>query len=143
MILLDTSVLSELTRARPAPQVVAWLEENEPRLALPAITLAELRYGIARLDEGCRKSSLTRFWNMTRERFVGRIYSFDDRAAEAYGDIVAAAERAGTPINVGDGLIAAIALVHRMSIATRDFGDFHVAGAPLVNPWDFTMPVRS
>ena len=143
MILLDTNVLSELTRARPAPQVVAWLEENEPRLALPAITLAELRYGIARLDEGRRKSSLTRFWNMTQERFVGRIYAFDNRAAEAYGDIVAAAERAGTPINVADGLIAAIALVHGMSIATRDISDFHAAGAPLVNPWDFTMPGRS
>ena len=143
MILLDTNVLSELTRARPAPQVVAWLEENEPRLALPVITLAELRYGIARLAEGRRKSSLIRFWNMSRERFVGRIFSFDDRAAGAYGDIVAAAERAGTPINVGDGLIAAIALVHGMSIATRDVGDFEVAGAPLVNPWDFTMPLRS
>ena len=119
-----------------------WLEENEPRLALPAITLAELRYGIARLDKGRRKSSLTRFWNMTRERFVGRIYSFDDRAAKAYGDIVAAADRAGTPINVADGLIAAIALVHGMSIATRDVSDFHAAGAPLVNPWDFTIPVR-
>ena len=80
---------------------------------------------------------------MTRARFVGRIYSFDDRAAEACGDIVAAAERAGTPTNVADGLIAAIALVHRMSIATRDVGDFHGCGAPLVNPWDFTIPVRS
>ena len=59
MILLATIVLSELTRARPAPQVVAWLEENEPRLALPAITLAELRYDIARLwtrDAGSRAS---------------------------------------------------------------------------------------
>ena len=143
MILLDTNVLSELTRARPAPQVVAWLEENEPRLALSAITLAELRYGIARLAEGRRKSSLIQFWNMTRERFAGRIFSFDDRAAETYGDIVATAERAGTPINVADGLIAAIALVHGMSIATRDIGDFEVSGAPLVNPWDFTMPASS
>ena len=140
MILLDTNVLSELTRARPAPQVVAWLEENEPRLALSAITLAELRYGIARLAEGRRKSSLIQFWNMTRERFVGRIFSFDDRAAEAYGDIVAGAERAGTPINVADGQIAAIALVHGMSIATRDVSDFDAAGAPLVNPWDFAVP---
>ena len=143
MILLDTNVLSELTRARPAPQVVAWLEENEPRLALSAITLAELRYGIARLAEGRRKSTLIQFWNMTRERFVGRIFSFDDRAAEAYGDIVAAAERAGTPINVADGQIAAIARVHGMSIATRDVSDFDAAGAPLVNPWDFTVPGRS
>ena len=143
MILLDTNVLSELTRVRPAPRVVAWLEENEPRLALPAITLAELRYGVARLDEGRRKTSLTRFWNMTRERFVGRIYSFDDRAAEAYGDIVAGAERTGTPINVADGLIAAIALVHGMSIATRDISDFHAAGVSLVSPWEFTAPLRA
>ena len=143
MILVDTNVLSELTRARPAPQVVAWLEENEPLLALPAITLAELKYGIARLAEGRRKSSLLQFWNMTRERFAGRIFSFDDRAAEAYGDIVAVAERPGTPINVADGLSAAIALVHGMSIATRDIGDFDAAGAPLVNPWDFVVPGRS
>ena len=142
MILPDTNVLPELTRTRPAPQVVAWLEENEPRLALPAVTLAESRYGIARLDEGRRKSSLTRLWNMTRERFVGRIYSFDDRAAEACGDM-AAAERTGTPINVADGLIAAIALVHGISIATRDVIDFQATGAPVVNPWDFTAPLRS
>ena len=80
---------------------------------------------------------------MTRQRFVGLIFSFDDRAAEAYGDIVPAAERAGTPINVADGLIAAIALVHGMSIATRDISDFDVTGAPLVNPWGFTMLERS
>ena len=53
------------------------------------------------------------------------------------------AERVGTPSNVADGLIAAIALVHGMSIATRDISDFDVTGAPLVNPWDFTMPGSS
>ena len=60
--------------------------------------------------------------------------SFDDRAAEVYGDIVACAQRAGTRNNIGDGAIAAIALVHGVSIATRDVGDFEVAGASLVNP---------
>ena len=112
MILLDTNVLSELTRPRPAPQVVAWLEENEPLLALPAIALAELRYGIARLPAGRRQSSLLQFWNMVRDRFLGRIFFFDDRAAQAYGEIVATAERAGTPMHVADGLIAAIAFVN-------------------------------
>ena len=76
-------------------------------------------------------------------RGTQRIYSFDDRAAEVYGDMVAAAERTGTPINVADGLIAAIALVHGMSIATRDISGFQAAGAPVVNPWDFTAPLRS
>ena len=62
-----------------------------------------------------------------------------------WGDfvIVAAAERAGRPINVASGLIASIALVHGMSIATRDISDFDATGAPPVNPWDFTIPRNS
>ena len=137
--LLDTNVLSELTRPRPSPQVVAWLEENEPLLALPAIVLAELRYGIAWLPAGRRQSSLLQFRNMTCSRSRGRIFSFDERAAEAYGDLAAAAERAGTPVNVADGQIAAIALVHGMNVATRDVGDFAASGVPVVNPWDFAL----
>ena len=134
MILLDTNVLSELTRTLPEPRVVRWLEENDPLLALPSVTLAELRYGIARLPPGRRRTSLLDFWSKTRERFVGRIYSFDERAAEAYGD-PAAAERIGRRLNVADGQIAAIAKVHRMTIATRDEHDFAASGVPVVNPW--------
>ena len=95
MILVDTNVLSELTRPEPATRVVAWLEVNEPALAVPAIALAELRYGIARLPQGRRRSSLLRFWQTTCDQFRGRIFSFDRRAAEVYGDVAAAAERAG------------------------------------------------
>ena len=135
MILLDTNVLSELTRPRPEPKVVRWLEENDPLLALPSIALAELRYGIARLPTGRRRTSLLDFWSKTRERFVGRIYSFDERAAEAYGDLAAAAERIGRRLNIADGQIAAIAKVHRMAIATRDANDFAASGVSVVNPW--------
>ena len=135
MILLDTNVLSELTRPLPEPKVVRWLEENEPLLALPSIALAELRYGIARLPTGNRRRSLLEFWTKTRGRFAGRIYSFDERAAEAYGDLAAAAERAGRRLNVADGQIAAIAKIHRMSVATRDEGDFSAADVSVVNPW--------
>ena len=56
MILVDTNVLSEVTKPRPEPRVIAWLERNEPSLALPTIALAELRYGIARLPDGQRRS---------------------------------------------------------------------------------------
>ena len=135
MILLDTNVLSELTRPLPEPDVVRWLEANDPLLALPSIALAELRYGIARLPTGRRRASLLDFWSQTRDRFVGRIYSFDERAAEAYGDLAAAAERVGRRLNVADGQIAAIAQVHRMSVATRDENDFAASGVPVVNPW--------
>ena len=136
MILLDTNVLSELTKVRPSPRVVAWLEANEPLLAVPAITLAELRYGIARLPVGQRRSSLLRFWRLTRDRFRGRIFSFDERAAEVYGDVAARAERNGARLNIADGQIAAIALVHGMQVATRDTGDFEASGADLIDPWD-------
>ena len=135
MILLDTNVLSELTRTAPESKVVEWLEANEALLALPSIALAELRYGIARLPTGRRQARLLAFWSKTRDRFAGRIYSFDERAAEAYGDLAATAELVGRRINVADGQIAAIAKVHRMSVATRDEGDFRASGVPVVNPW--------
>ena len=136
MILLDTNVLSELTRPAPDPNVVAWLERNDERLALPSVALAELRYGIARLPTGRRQSSLFEFWDATRKRFIGRTYSFDDRAAEAYGDLAAATERRGARVQIVDGQIAAIAKVHRMSVATRDVGGFLHTGVVVVNPWE-------
>lgn len=136
MILLDTNVLSELTKPRPSARVVAWLEVNEPLLAVPAIALAELRYGIARLAPGRRRSSLLRFWQMTCDRFRGRIFSFDERAAEVYGDVATRAEQDGARLNVADGQIAAIALVHGMRVATRDIGGFKASGVSVVNPWD-------
>ena len=135
MILLDTNVLSELTKPSPSPQVVAWLENNEPVLALSTITLAELRYGVARLPDGKRKSSLLRFWETTRDRFRGRIFAFDERAAEIYGDMAAEAEKQGKRLNVADAQIAATAHVHRMSVATRNSGDFKASGVTVVNPW--------
>ena len=136
MILVDTNVLSELTRPMPERRVVTWLEDNEPALAVPTVALAEVRYGIARLPEGRRRSSLLRFWETTCDQFRGRICSFDQRAAEAYGDLAAAAERAGRRLAVQDGQIAAIARVHRMHVATRNVRDFRAAGVRILNPWD-------
>ncbi len=140
MILLDTNVLSELTRNWPAPQVTSWYEQHEPLLAVPTTALAELRFGIVRLPTGRRRSSLLRFWSKTRDHFLGRIFSFDERAASAYGDLAADAERAGRPMDVADGQIAAIARTHRMEVATRNVSDYEVTGVSLVNPWDFVLP---
>ncbi len=136
MILVDTNVLSELTKPKPEARVVSWLAVNEPALAVPTIALAELRYGIARLPRSRRRSSLLQFWQSTRAQFRGRIFSFDERAAEAYGEVAAAAERAGRRLNVQDGQVAAIALVHGMTVATRNVGHFEATGAVIVNPWE-------
>ena len=135
MILLDTNILSELTKPQPNPRVVSWLAEQEPVLALPTIALAELRYGIERLADGERKRGLLRFWAKTRDTFAGRTYAFDVGAAEAYGLLVVAAERVGRPVTVGDGQIAAIAFTRNMTVATRDTSGFEPTGIRLVNPW--------
>lgn len=135
MILVDTNVLSELTKPRPNQAVVSWLAANEPVLALPTIVLAELGYGVARLPGGKRKSSLEAFLQQVRQQFAGRTFAFDVPAAAAYGPIVANAERFGRTVKVGDGQIAAIADSRRMSIATRDLDDFAPCGVSLINPW--------
>ncbi|MCY4378094.1 MAG: PIN domain-containing protein [Spirochaetaceae bacterium] len=103
MILLDTNVLSELTRNRPAPQVTSWYEQHEPLLAVPTTALAELRFGIVRLPTGRRRSSLIEFWSKARDHFLGRIFSFDERAAATYGDLASESERVGKPIDIADG----------------------------------------
>ncbi len=136
MILLDTNVWSELTRPAPSRRVTGWLEENEQRLAISAVTLAELRFGVARLPEGGRKTSLLGFWQTTKEQFKGRTFAFDERAAEVYGDMAAAAERKGRRLNVAAAQIAAIALVRKIPLATRDSRDFEATGVKVVNPWD-------
>ena len=83
--------------------MIAWLEVNKPTLALPAIAPAELRHDIAHLPDGRRRAGLLRFWQATRAQFRGRIFSFDERAAERYGDLAAGAERAGRRLNIRDG----------------------------------------
>jgi toxin FitB len=135
LILLDTNVLSELTRPSPAPTVVTWLEDHEPLLTLPTVALAELGYGIARLSQGRRKASLLEFWLTIRDRFAGRTFAFDVRASEAYGELVATAERRGRTVHVAAGQIAAIASVQNMTVATRDVDDFEPTGVRLINPW--------
>ena len=83
---------------------------------------------------------MLQFWTTTRDHYLGRIISFDERGAQTYGDLAAEAERAGRPINVADGQIAAIAKTHTMGVATRDISNFEVTGVSLVNPWDFVLP---
>ena len=63
------------------------------------------------------------------------MFAFDERAAEIYGDMTAKAEKRGQRLNVADAQIAVTALVHRMSLATRDMSDFETTGVTLINPW--------
>ena len=136
MIPVGTNVLSELTRRRPTPRELAWLEAKDPLIAAPATALLELRYGISRPPSGSRHSSLLRFLQMTRDHFRGRILLFDESATEAYGEIAAEAERSRGRLIVAARQIPAISLVHGTTIQTRKLIAFNASGASLVNPWD-------
>ncbi len=135
MILLDTNVLSELTKPAPDEKVVDWLRQTEPALAIPTFAIAEMAYGIEKLAEGRRRERLRMALERLAERFGDRLLSFDLRAAWAYGDILATARNAGRPMSVPDAVMAAIAKTHDCALATRNIKDFQTTGVELVNPW--------
>lgn len=135
--LLDTNVISEAVRAEPDSRVVSWLDSvQEDLLNLSVLTLGEIRQGIALLAQGKRRLRLER-WLETdlRMRFAGRIIPIDDDIAERWGGLTAEARRAGTTLGVMDGLLAATALEHGLTLATRNIKDFSRLGVALSNPW--------
>jgi len=137
MILLDTNVISEPLRLNGDPAVIAWIDvQNIETLYLAAISLAELRFGIATLPAGKRRDTLHK--NLERRvvpLFTGRILVFDAAASQAYADIMARAKAEGKAIGNADGYIAATASVNGMSVATRDTSPFEAAGLTVINPW--------
>jgi predicted nucleic acid-binding protein len=135
VIVIDTNVLSELMRPQPEPRVVAWLRRNTTLLAIPAVAIGELRYGVARLSDGRRKVSSKEALDALVVRFAGALISYDVLAANACGEILAGAETAGRPMSLADAQIAGCARVARASLATRNVGDFATAGLDLINPW--------
>ena len=110
---------------------------NRPRGQPPE---AAIRYGLGRLAFGRRRRDLeTKFNSFASRGFETRVFDFDVPAAEAYGDIVVARERAGRRLEGFDGLIAAIAKSRGLAIATRNIGDFAGCGIELISPWDAAL----
>lgn len=137
MIVLDTNVISEMTKQSPSPAVVAWLDaQRAETLYLSAITIAEIRFGIACLPEGKRKDALLGAFACTEELFAGRILAFDSEAARHYAELAASARRMGNGFPTPDGYIAAIAAARDYAVATRDVAPFEAGGVPVINPWE-------
>lgn len=138
MIVLDTNVLSELMRATPLHSVVAWVDRQQPTtLYLTALSMAEIRFGIAALPEGKRRETLThQFEQCIRPLFEDRVLSFDETASFEYASIRANARQSGQAISDYDALIAATAKSHKFEIATRDTTPFEAAGLRVLNPFD-------
>lgn len=136
MIVLDTDVVSELMRATPDPTVAAWAVNTDPELFVTALTIAEIRYGIARLPEGQRKQDVTGAANNVLTAFAQRVVPFDLMAATCYGVLVAGREAIGRPISVFDAQIAAICQARSAALATRNVKDFESTGVTVIDPWN-------
>lgn len=137
MILLNTNVVSEPLKLAGDASVLNWIDaQTIETLYLSAISLAELRFGIAALPSGKRRDTLhTSVEQRILPLFAGRILSFDAAASEAYAQLRAFARAQGHAIAPADGYIAATAKIHGLIVATRDTGPFEAAGLSVINPW--------
>jgi predicted nucleic acid-binding protein len=138
MILVDTNVISEPWKPAPEPRVLKWIDAQAVEtLYLSAVTIAELRFGIAAMPKGKRRATLDdRLERDVLPLFDGRILPFDLQASRAYADIMARAKAAGQAVGKADAYIAATAASHGLAVATRDTSPFEAAGLNIVNPWE-------
>lgn len=128
---MDTNVVSDA--CKHAPAVRTWLGGVRPkRLALSVVTVGEIEKGIQiRRRRDARAAQRLQGWlDELRTDFEDRILPVDERVAIAWGRIAAGRSR-----SVTDGLIAATALVHGLTLVTRNVRDFADLGVPLVDPW--------
>lgn len=137
MIFLDTNVVSETLRKEPDPSVLAWLIRHDAELALPTVTIAEIAFGIAKIQPDERATRLAQGLADWRRRFAGRIFGLTEEAALAYGKIMGQASRHGAGMSAPDGMIAAIAHINGGRLATRNLADFRSTGLELISPWNF------
>lgn len=137
MIILDTNVVSEPLKPSPNPVVVEWLDRQElEALYLASTSLAELLYGVRRLDDGKRKARLLRaLADIELRLFRSRVLAFERDDAVEFALRVDRAARKGVVVDVADGQIGAIAARRGYAVATRDAEPFLALGVQVVNPW--------
>jgi predicted nucleic acid-binding protein len=136
--LLDANVISEIKNKNPAPRVLQWMEAADERLLyLSVLTLGEIRKGAAQLPQDRRRTQLETWLEVDLQaRFAGRIVPIDSGIADRWGLIAAEAKGKGITFPVIDGLLAATALHHNLTIVSRNVRDFVNAHVPVLNPWE-------
>lgn len=136
--LLDTNIPSEMTRPRPQPSVIGWLDDaDDDQLYFSVVSLGEILKGVTLLSESRRRRQLQLWLDETlRPWFEGRILPVSQPIAERWGVLAGQCQMKGRPLKVVDGLIAATALEHDLTVVTRNVKDFAGLGVTVFNPWD-------
>lgn len=137
--LLDTNILSELTKPKPNPRVLAWFAATpSDALHISVITLGELRSGVERMPDSKRRESIRLWLEQTLADWLGdRALPVSAAVADRWGRLTAQVKR---PLPAIDSLLAATALTYNLRIVTRNTRDFALPGVDVVDPWDFTAP---
>ena len=137
--LLDTNIPSEMLRPRPDPNVADWVKRQaNETLFVSVVTMGELRRGITLLAEQSRRRA--ELEQMIHEKvpswFQDRILPVTRIIAERWGVLDGERQLAGRPMNIADGMIAATALEHDLTVVTRNVKDFSGIGLTVLSPWD-------
>jgi len=132
--LLDTNVISEATRMVPDARVVTWLGQNLRFSAVDPIILGELHSGICALPNGQKRRRLESWFESLASQI--ECIPWDREVGLRWGLLIAELQRKGNRIPVYDSMIAATALVHELTIVTRNVRDFERAGVPVFNPFE-------
>lgn len=133
-ILLDTNVISEIAKPQPEPNVIAFLD-SLTNAFVSVLTIHELEFGISRLPPGKRRTGLEHTIAEFLESYDEHILSIDRQMALSAAKLRRQAEKSGATLHLADALIAATALTHDLTIATRNVSDFDGLAIPLANPW--------
>lgn len=135
--LLDTNVVSELVSPKPDDKVLRWVEQtDESLLFFSVLTLGEIGNGVERLRSRRRRGRLESWLQVDLpRRFQDRILPVTAAIADRWGAVSAIAAAKGKPVPVIDGLLAATALLHNLTLVTRNTSDVSGTGVPTLNPW--------
>lgn len=131
--LVDANVLSEPTKATPDPRVLAWLRTHEREIAVNAVVLGELRFGILLLPKGKKRTALERWFDAGAARLF--CLPWDAETGIRWAELLARLRKSGKAMPIKDSLIAATALVHNLVVVTRNRRDFLNAGVRIVDPF--------
>lgn len=131
--LVDANVLSEPTKPRPDEGVVDWLRKNEREIAVDPIILGEVRFGILLLPPGKRRARLEHWFDTGIQGLL--CLPWEAEIGLRWAKLLATLRASGRAMPIKDSLIAATALVHRLTVATRNRADFEKAGVGITNPF--------
>ena len=131
--LVDANVLSEATRPDPDEEVLAWLRRHESEIVIDPFILGEMAFGIRLLPAGRRRQRLERWFQGVVSRIA--CIPWDAATGLRWATLLADLRRSGRQMPVKDSLIAATALVHGLTVVTRNVRDFEGAGLPVLDPF--------